>query len=216
MAGAGPPSGPVAGWTDVRTEEDPMKRFLSVLAAAAGLALAAGGADEPKEGAKVGGPLDYKMTGIDGKEVDLAQYKGKVVLLVNVASECGYTPQYKGLQELYDKYGKDGLVVIGVPSNDFGRQEPGTNAQILDFCRNNYKVTFPLLAKVVVKGDKKVPLYQFLTAEDTNPKFAGEIGWNFEKFLISRKGEVVGRFRSGVEPTAEQLVSAVKKELEAK
>src|SRR5256885_236996 len=115
-----------------------MKRFPTVLAAAAGLVLAACGADDPKEGAKVSGPLDYKMTGIDGKQVDLAQYKGKVVLLVNVASECGYTPQYKGLQELYDKYGKDGLVVIGIPANDFGKQEPGTNAEILEFCRNNY------------------------------------------------------------------------------
>ncbi len=192
-----------------------MKRFLIVLAAAAGMALAASGADD-KEGAKVSGPLDYKMTGIDGKEVDLATYKGKVVLLVNVASECGYTPQYKGLQELYEKYGKDGLVVIGVPSNDFGKQEPGTNAEILEFCRNNYKVTFPMLAKVVVKGEKKVPLYQFLTSKATDPKFAGEVGWNFEKFLVNRKGEVVGRFKSGVEPTAEQLTAAIRKELEAK
>jgi glutathione peroxidase len=193
-----------------------MKRFPTVLAAAAGLVLAACGADDPKESAKVSGPLDYKMTGIDGKEVDLGQYKGKVVLLVNVASECGYTPQYKGLQELYDKYGKDGLVVIGIPANDFGKQEPGTNAEILEFCKNNYKVKFPMLAKVVVKGDNKVPLYQFLTSKETKPKFAGEIGWNFEKFLVNRKGEVVGRFKSGVEPTSEQLMTAIKKELEAK
>ncbi|MFO0852070.1 MAG: glutathione peroxidase [Gemmataceae bacterium] len=156
------------------------------------------------------------MQGIDGKDVDLGQYKGKVVLLVNVASECGYTPQYKGLQELYEKYGKDGLVVIGVPSNDFGRQEPGTNADILKFCQTSYKVTFPLLAKVAVKGKDKVPLYAYLTSKDTDPKFAGEVGWNFEKFLIGRNGQVVGRFKSGVEPTAEELVQAVQKELAAK
>lgn len=173
-------------------------------------------AGDPKGDQKVTGPLDFKMAGIDGNDVDLGQYKGKVVLLVNVASECGYTPQYKGLQELYQKYGQDGLVVIGVPSNDFGKQEPGTNAQIKDFCKSTYKVSFPLLGKVVVKGDHKVPLYQFLTAKDTNPKYAGEIGWNFEKFLIDRKGQVVGRFKSGVEPMSEPLTSAIKKELAAK
>jgi glutathione peroxidase len=173
-------------------------------------------ADEPKGGGKVSGPLDFKMAGIDGKEVDLGKYKGKVVLLVNVASECGYTPQYKGLQELYQKYGEDGLVVLGVPSNDFGKQEPGTNAQILEFCNATYKVTFPLLGKVVVKGENKVPLYQYLTAKASNPEYAGEVGWNFEKFLIDRKGRVVGRFKSGVEPTSDVLVSAIKKELAAK
>src|SRR5262249_30879202 len=131
--------------------------------------------DDAKEANKVPGPLDFKMMGIDGKEVDLAQYKGKVVLLVNVASECVYTPQYKGLQELYDKYNRDGLVVVGVPANDFGKQEPGTDAEILKYCQSTHKVTFPLLAKVVVKGDKKVPLYQFLTSKETNPKFAGEV-----------------------------------------
>ena len=162
------------------------------------------------------GPLDFKMVGIDGKEVDLGQYKGKVVLLVNVASECGYTPQYRGLQELHQKFGGDGLVVLGVPSNDFGKQEPGTNAQILEFCKSTYKVTFPLLEKVTVKGEGKIPLYQYLTSKDSNPKFSGEIGWNFEKFLIDRKGQVVGRFKSGVEPTSEPVVSAIKKELAAK
>ena len=128
-------------------------QFWAALAAAATVA---GGAwaDEKGDG-KVAGPLDFKMDGIDGKVVDLGQYKGKVVLLVNVASECGYTPQYQGLQELYQKYGRDGLVVIGVPSNDFGKQEPGTNAQILEFCKGTYKVTFPVLGKVAVKGEGK-------------------------------------------------------------
>lgn len=173
-------------------------------------------ADDTPKGSKMTSPLDFKLEGIEGQEVDLAKYKGKVVLLVNVASECGYTPQYKGLEEIYEKYGKDGLVVIGVPSNDFGKQEPGSNTQILKFCSTTYKVTFPMLGKVVIKGDKKVPLYQFLTSKETNPKFPGEVGWNFEKFLINRKGEVVGRFKSGVEPTSDTLVTAIKKELEAK
>ena len=174
-------------------------------------------ADAPKGGTKVTGPLDFKMAGIDGKEVDLAQYKGKVVLVVNVASQCGYTPQYKGLQELYERYDRAGLVVIGVPSNDFGRQEPGSNEEIQKFCRTNYKVTFPMLGKVAVKGDGKVPLFRYLTSKESNPKFGGEdVRWNFEKFLIGRGGEVVGRFKSEVEPDADELVKAITAELEKK
>ena len=189
-------------------------QFWAALAVAA--TVAGGAWADEKGGAKVAGPLDFKMDGIDGKEVDLGQYKGKVVLLVNVASECGYTPQYKGLQELYDTYGKAGLVVVGVPSNDFGKQEPGTNDEILKFCQSRYKVTFPLMAKAVVKGDGKVPLYKFLTEKETNPKFPGEVGWNFEKFLINRKGEVVGRFGPAVEPSSDELVKAIKTELDKK
>jgi glutathione peroxidase len=192
-----------------------MRKYLFAFAALA-LAGVASAADKPQGGKKVNGPLDYKMHGIDGKDVDLSKYKGKVVLLVNVASECGYTPQYKGLQELYDQYGREGLVVIGVPSNDFGQQEPGSNADILKFCQSNYKVTFPMLAKVKVKGDGQTPLYQYLTAKETDPKFAGEVGWNFEKFLIGRGGRVVGRFKSGDEPTSDRVVDAIKKELAAK
>jgi glutathione peroxidase len=173
-------------------------------------------ADDKKETPKVTSPLDFKMAGIDGKEVDLAQYKGKVVLFVNVASRCGYTPQYKGMQSLYEKHEKDGLVVIGVPANEFGKQEPGTNDEIKQFCSSNYKVTFPMLGKVVVKGADKCELYKFLTGKDTNPKFAGEVGWNFEKFLVNRKGEVVGRFKSGVDPESDELVGAIKTELEKK
>jgi glutathione peroxidase len=193
-----------------------MKRSLFWAAMTATVVITGSAFADEKGGGKVSGPLDFKMVGIDGKEVDLGQYKGKVVLLVNVASECGYTPQYKGLQELHQKFGEDGLVILGVPSNDFGKQEPGTNAQILEFCKSTYKVTFPLFEKVAVKGESKVPLYQYLTSKDTNPKFAGEVGWNFEKFLIDRQGRVVGRFKSGVEPTSEPLVSAIKKELAAK
>ncbi|MBX9579494.1 MAG: glutathione peroxidase [Gemmataceae bacterium] len=152
------------------------------------------------------------MKGIEGKEIDLAQYKGKVVLVVNVASKCGYTPQYKGLEELYAKYKKDGLVVLGVPSNDFGKQEPGTEEEIQQFCTTNYKVTFPMTAKVVVKGADKTELYKRLTAATDNK----EVGWNFEKFLIGRDGKVIGRYKSSVAPESDELGKAIKTELEKK
>ena len=174
----------------------------------------AGTGEEPKT---MTGPLDYKLKDIDGKEFDLAKLKGKVVLIVNVASECGYTPQYEGLQELYAKYEKDGLVVVGVPSNEFGKQEPGTDEEIKKFCTTKYKVTFPMMSKVVVKGKDQIPLYKTLT--DATPNKKGDIeqvGWNFEKFLINRKGEVVGRFKSAVEPTSDDLVKAIKSELDKK
>lgn len=171
--------------------------------------------DKPKE-AKMTGPLQYKMNDIAGKEVDLAAYKGKVVLVVNVASKCGYTKQYKGLQELFEKYKDDGLVVIGVPANQFGNQEPGQDDEIAKFCESKYGVTFPMMGKVVVKGKDKAPLYKHLTEKETNPNHAGEIGWNFEKFLIGRGGEVVGRYKSSVDPLSEALTDAVKKELAAK
>ena len=181
----------------------------------AGLAAATGGDNT------MTGPLDRKMKGIEGNEVDLAQFKGKVVLVVNVASKCGYTPQYEGLQALYAKYKNDGLVVLGVPSNDFDMQEPGTDAEIKDFCTTNYKVTFPMLSKVAVKGPGKVDLYWpagmskliSLTAATSDKK---EVGWNFEKFLINRKGEVVGRYKSAVEPNSDELVKAIKAELDKK
>lgn len=162
-------------------------------------------------------PLDVKMKGIDGKAADLSKYKGKVVLVVNVASQCGYTPQYKGLQELYTKYHKDGLIVLGVPSNDFGKQEPGTDKEIVEFCNTNYKVTFPMLSKVVVKGTGKVELYKILTAAtpDKNGKVT-EVAWNFEKFLIGRDGKVVGRFKSAVAPEADELTKAIQTQLDKK
>ncbi len=169
-----------------------------------------------KGGKKVAPVLNFKMQGLDGKTVDLAQFQGKVVLLVNVASECGFTPQYKPLQALYQKYGKDGLVIVGVPSNDFGKQEPGSNAEIAAFCKKEYGVTFPMLAKVTVKGEGQTPLYKFLTSKDTNPKFAGPIRWNFEKFLIGRNGEVVARFASDVDPASEEFERALRNELAKK
>jgi len=157
---------------------------------------------------------EFKVTGLDGKEVDLGKYKDKVVLFVNVASKCGYTPQYTGLQALYEKHEKDGFVIIGVPANNFGSQEPGTDEEIAKFCSSKYNVTFPMLSKVSVKGDDIAPLYKYFTDKDS--KFGGEIKWNFEKVLVNKKGEVVGRFSSKVKPDADELVKAIKAELEAK
>lgn len=168
------------------------------------------------KGEAVSSPLSYKMKGIDGKEVDLSQYKGKVVLFVNVASKCGNTPQYAGLQKLYEKHAKEGLVIIGVPANEFGKQEPGSDEEIAKFCDSNYHVTFPMLSKVVVKGDGIVPLYQTLTATETQPVKSGPISWNFEKFLVGRDGKVVGRFKPATKPDDETLQKAIKTELEKK
>jgi glutathione peroxidase len=162
---------------------------------------------------KVAPTLNFKMKSLDGKDVDLSQYQGKVVLIVNVASKCGNTPQYKGLQELHEKYGKDGLVIIGVPANEFGKQEPGSNEDIAKFCSSKYNVTFPMMSKVVVKGKGITPLYKYLTDKETDPKFAGPITWNFEKFLIGRNGEVVQRFKPRVKPESEPVVKAIEAEL---
>ncbi|HEX8316012.1 MAG TPA: glutathione peroxidase [Flavisolibacter sp.] len=148
---------------------------------------------------------DFKVAGLDGKEIDLAKFKGKKVLVVNTASECGYTPQYADLQKLYDKY-KDKLVIIGFPANNFGGQEPGSNDEIGAFCKKNYGVTFPMAAKVSVKGDDAAPLFKYLTEE---AKKLGTpdpvIKWNFTKFLIDEKGKLVKVFPSKVAPTSEEI-----------
>jgi glutathione peroxidase len=160
-------------------------------------------------------PLEYKLKDIDGKEFDLAKLKGKVVLFVNVASQCGYTKQYEGLQDLYAKHEKDGLVVVGVPANEFGKQEPGTDEDIKKFCSTKYNVTFPMMSKVVVKGEGQTPLYKTLVA--ATPGKGGkveEVGWNFEKFLVGRDGKVAGRFKSAVAPNSDELIKAIKAELE--
>jgi glutathione peroxidase len=172
-------------------------------------------ADE-KGDKKVAPVLNFKMKDIKGKEVDLSKYQGKVVLFVNVASQCGNTPQYKGLESLHEKYGKEGLAIVGVPCNDFGAQEPGTEEEIVKFCKDNYNVQFDMLAKVSVKGDAKAPLYKFLTSKETNPKFGGDVEWNFAKFLVSRKGEVVGRFKAGTKPETEEITKAIEAELKKK
>ncbi len=149
---------------------------------------------------------DFKVRRIDGTEWDLTDLRGRVVLLVNVASQCGYTPQYKGLQALYEEWRAKGVEVVGVPSNDFGAQEPGTDEEIRGFCESRYHVTFPMLSKVVVKGPSKHPLYAWLTASAQPP---GEVGWNFEKFLVDRDGQVVGRFPSRVAPESSELRNAL-------
>ncbi len=151
-------------------------------------------------------PLAGEMKSIDGKPVDLASFKGKVVLVVNVASRCGYTGQYAGMQKLYDSYKDKGFVILGFPANDFGAQEPGTDAEIAAFCSTKYGVTFPMFSKITVKGPGKAPLYQSLT-ESADPK--GEVAWNFEKFLIGKDGAVIGRFKSGVAPESPELAKAI-------
>lgn len=159
--------------------------------------------------------LQHKMKALDGEEVELAKYAGKVILLVNTASECGYTPQYEGLQKLHEKYGEDGLVVLGVPCNQFGQQEPGSEKEIAKFCTDNYKVTFDMLAKVDVNGDKACDLYKELTAEDVKPAGKGPVKWNFEKFLIGRDGKTIGRYPSKVEPESDELTGAIETALKA-
>jgi glutathione peroxidase len=166
-------------------------------------------------GSKVSGPLQFKVKSIDGKDVDLAKYKGKVVLIVNVASECGYTPQYKGLQALHAKFGKDGLAILGFPCNDFGAQEPGSEKQIKSFCEKNYGVTFDMFAKVNITKDPS-PLYKHLTSKSTNPNHAGPMRWNFEKFLIGRDGAVIARFASDVDPEGEDFEKAIREALAKK
>jgi glutathione peroxidase len=166
--------------------------------------------------APVKSPLVYKMKKLDGKEVDLASYKGKVVLFVNVASQCGLTGQYEELQDLHEKYSKQGLAIIGVPANEFGRQEPGTNDEIATFCKKNYGVEFDMLSKVVVKGDGMCDLYKHLTSSDSNPKFAGPISWNFEKFLVGRDGQVSARFAPRTSPDDADVVKAIEAELAKK
>jgi glutathione peroxidase len=172
------------------------------------LAILAGAVSVPT--ALADSPLVGKVKKIDGTEVDLADYKGKVVVIVNVASQCGATPQYAGLQKLYDAYKDKGLVVLGFPANEFGAQEPGTDAEIATFCSSKYGVTFDMFSKIVVKGAGKAPLYQALI-ESADPK--GEVGWNFEKFLIGRDGKVVGRYKSGVAPDDATLKAAIESAL---
>jgi len=154
---------------------------------------------------------DFTLNSIDGQPAPISAYKGKVLLLVNVASKCGFTPQYAGLESIYEKYRDQGLVVIGFPANNFLGQEPGTNEEIKTFCSRTYNVKFPMYSKISVKNDDKAPLYQFLTDKSTNPEFAGEIKWNFTKFLVDRNGKIIARFEPGVKPDSPEVVSAIEK-----
>jgi glutathione peroxidase len=153
---------------------------------------------------------DFTLQSIDGKAAPLASYKGKVVLLVNVASRCGYTPQYTALEATYEKYKDKGFVILGFPANNFGGQEPGTNDEIKTFCSSKYSVTFPLYGKVSVKGGDQTPLYRYLTKE-ANPAVAGDIQWNFTKFLVDRNGKVVQRFEPATTPDSPEVISAIEK-----
>src|SRR5579862_2497881 len=152
---------------------------------------------------------DFTMNALDGKPVALASFKGKVMLVVNVASQCGYTYQYEGLEKLYEKYKDQGFVITGFPANNFGGQEPGTNEEIGAFCKSKFGVTFPMFSKISVKGGDQAPFYKFLTDKTANPKTGGEIQWNFTKFLVDRNGKVIQRFEPAVEPLSKELESAV-------
>jgi len=158
--------------------------------------------------------LDFTLNSIDGKPAPLSQYQGKVVLIVNVASKCGYTPQYTGLEKIYEKYKDKGFVILGFPANNFGGQEPGTNEEIKTFCSSKYSVTFPMYAKISVKGADIHPLYQFLTDKQTNPAGAGDIKWNFTKFLVGKDGKVIARFESAVTPESPEVTGAIEKALQ--
>ncbi len=160
-------------------------------------------------------PLDFTVKTIDGDTKNLADYKGHVVMIVNVASKCGNTPQYAPLESLYEKYKDQGFVVIGFPANNFGKQEPGTEAQIKEFCTATYHVAFPMMAKISVKGDDKAPLYQYLTDKSKAGEFGGEIEWNFAKFLIGRDGKIISRIGAKTKPDDAKVVASIEEALKA-
>jgi glutathione peroxidase len=166
--------------------------------------------------ADVPAALNFKVKDIDGKDVALDTYKGKVLLVLNVASKCGNTPQYTPLEAMAKKYRDQGLVVMGFPANNFGGQEPGTEAEIKEFCEETYKVDFPMFSKVSVKGKDIAPLFKYLTSQDCKPLSKGDIAWNFEKFLINRKGTLINRFANKTKPDDPTIVSAVEAALAAK
>jgi glutathione peroxidase len=182
-------------------------RLFTALAASALLAFASGvvmSAENVPNDA-----LDFEVKSLSGQEVNLRDYRGKVVLIVNTASKCGATPQYRPLQSLYQKYHDKDFVVLGFPCNQFGSQEPGNAEQISEFCTRNYGVTFPMFAKIEVNGPDAAPLYKYLTSKQTNPEFAGKIRWNFEKFLIGKDGNILARFDTSTEPDAPQVIQAI-------
>jgi glutathione peroxidase len=152
---------------------------------------------------------DFTLNSIDGQPAPLSAYKGKIVLLVNVASRCGYTPQYTALEAVYERYKSKGLVLLGFPANNFGGQEPGTDEEIQTFCRSKYMVTFPMVSKISVKGSDEAPLYRYLTDKSANPATGGDIQWNFTKFLVDRNGKVVTRFESAVTPDSPEVIAAI-------
>jgi glutathione peroxidase len=156
---------------------------------------------------------DFTLKSIDGQPTPLSEYKGKVLLLVNVASRCGFTPQYTALESIYEKYKDRGLVIVGIPANNFMGQEPGSNEEIKTFCTKKYNVSFPMMSKLSVKGGDKTPLYQFLTDKSDDPKYGGEIQWNFTKFLFDRNGNPVARFEPAVKPDSPEVTAAIESAL---
>lgn len=152
---------------------------------------------------------DYDLETIDYRKLHLRDFKGKVLMIVNVASRCGYTPQCAGLQQLYLRYKHQGLVIIGIPSDDFGQGEPGSNPEIKQFCRRKYDVTFPMMSKSLINVNPRLPIYEYLTNGEQNPRTAKPIKWNFTKFLISRDGKIINRFEPATEPNDVSLISAV-------
>src|SRR5258708_1233977 len=158
------------------------------------------------------GIYSFTLNSIDGKPAPLADYKGKVVLMVNVASKCGYTPQYTALEAVYEKYKDQGFVILGFPANNFGAQEPGTNDEIKTFCTRKYSVTFPMYAKISVKGADQAPLYAYLT-KDTPTGMTGDIKWNVTKFLVDRDGKVIQRFEPAITPDSKEMTAAIEKQL---
>ncbi len=165
---------------------------------------------------KASSALGFKMNSLDGKEVDLSQYQGKVLMIVNVASRCGNTPQYTQLEALHEKYAKDGLEILGFPCNQFGSQEPGTAADIRKFCTDKYNVNFPMFAKIEVNGTGASPLYKYLTSLDLKPKGKGKVSWNFEKFIVGRNGDVVARFDPRTKPDSDEVMKVIDAELAKK
>ena len=186
-----------------------MNKWLAIGAVAAGLGLGAGARGEEP----VKSIYDFTMKDIDGKELSLSTFRGKVLLVVNVASKCGFTKQYAGLEKLYQAYADKGLVVLGFPANNFMGQEPGTEAEIKSFCTRTYGVTFPMFAKISVKGKDIHPLYAYLTDKKLHPESGGAVSWNFNKFLIGRSGAVLAHYGSRTTPEDEELIAAVEQAL---
>ena len=180
-----------------------------VTVSAAMLFLVKGNVSTAEEKGKGKSVYDFTMKDTGGRDVKLEQFRGKVVMLVNVASKCGYTPQYDGLQKIYEQYKDRGFVILGFPANNFGAQEPGTNEEIVEFCRINYGVKFPIFSKISVKGEDKHPLYKYLTETETNPEFSGEVKWNFNKFLVGREGKIIARFESADKPEDAKVTAAI-------
>lgn len=178
------------------------------------IALGAGTVSFAEE--KAASPLTLKVKSIDGKEVDLSQYLGKVVMIVNVASKCGLTPQYEQLQALYDKYKEKGFVILGFPANNFLGQEPGTDEEVKFFCQSKYNVTFDMFSKISVDGNDIAPLYKLLTSTEENGKFGGSIKWNFTKFLVGKNGKVVARFEPKTKPDTPEVIQAIETALAEK